>query len=206
MIFGPIRLALRIASLLVLALVVYLAVSLVQVWLTSRDYKAHPAAAIMVMGAAQYNGVPSPDLQARLNEAVILFKKGYANLIVVTGGKEKGDLHTEAGSSAAYLASQGVPASDILQAGGNDTYENVADAAPLLKARNATTVLVTTDPFHEDRSMAISSSFGLTPSPTPTRTSPIKGWSTVPYFLKEGVGVGLGRIIGFNHLEWLHDA
>jgi uncharacterized SAM-binding protein YcdF (DUF218 family) len=206
MLFGPIRLVLRIVSLLVLALVVYLAVSLVQVWLTSREYKPHPAAAIMVMGAAQYNGVPSPDLQARLNEAAILFKKGYANLIVVTGGKEKGDLHTEAGSGAAYLASQGVPASDILQAGGNDTYENVADAAPLLKARNATTVLVTTDPFHEDRSMAISSSFGLTPSPTPTKTSPITGWSTLPYFLKEGVGVGLGRIIGFNHLEWLHDA
>jgi hypothetical protein len=50
----------------------------------------------MVMGAAQYNGVPSPDLQARLNEAVILFNKGYASLIVVTGGKEKGDLYTEA--------------------------------------------------------------------------------------------------------------
>ena len=206
MIFGPIRLAIRIVSLLVVALVIYLAVSLVQVWLTSRQYKPHPAAAIVVMGAAQYNGVPSPDLQARLNEAVILFKKGYANLIVVTGGKEKGDLHTEAGTGATYLASQGIPSSDILQAGGNDTYENVADAVPLLKARNATTVLVTTDPFHEDRSMAISSSFGLTPSPTPTKTSPIKGWSTVPYFLKEGVGVGLGRIIGFNHLEWLHDA
>ena len=73
-------------------------------------------------------------------------------------------------------------------------------------ARDATTVLVTTDPFHEDRSMAIASSLGLTPSPTPTQTSPITGWSTVPYFLKEAVGVGLGRIIGFNHLEWLHDA
>jgi uncharacterized SAM-binding protein YcdF (DUF218 family) len=206
MLFGPIRLAVRIVFLLVLVLVVYLAVSLVQVWLTSRQYKPHPAAAIMVMGAAQYNGVPSPDLQARLNEAVILYKKGYAHLIVVTGGKEKGDLHTEAGTGAAYLETQGVPSSDILQAGGNDTYENVADAAPLLKARGATTVLVTTDPFHEDRSMAISSSFGLTPSPTPTKTSPITGWSTVPYFLKEGVGVGLGRIIGFNHLEWLHDA
>jgi uncharacterized SAM-binding protein YcdF (DUF218 family) len=206
MLFGPIRLAIRIFSFLVTAFVVYLAISLVQVWLTSRDYDPHPAAAIMVMGAAQYNGVPSPDLKARLNEAVILFKKGYANVVVVTGGKEKGDLHTEAGTGAVYLASQGVPSGDILQAGGDDTYENVADAAALLKARHAVTVLVTTDPFHEARSMAITSSFGFSPSPTPTRTSPIKGWSTVPYFLKEGVGVGLGRIIGFNHLEWLHDA
>jgi uncharacterized SAM-binding protein YcdF (DUF218 family) len=105
-----------------------------------------------------------------------------------------------------YLVSKGVPRDDILEAGGDDSYQNVADAAPELKARQATVVLVTTDPFHEDRSMAIASDQGLTPSPTPTQTSPIKGWATVPYFLKEALGVGLGRIIGYNHLEWLHDA
>jgi uncharacterized SAM-binding protein YcdF (DUF218 family) len=91
-------------------------------------------------------------------------------------------------------------------AGGNNSYENVADAAPKLLARGDHHVLVTTDPFHEYRSMAIASELKLTPSPTPTQTSPIKGWSTVPYFLKEALGVGLGRIIGYNHLEWLHDA
>jgi uncharacterized SAM-binding protein YcdF (DUF218 family) len=206
MFFFPLRLAIRIVSLLILALVVYFAVSLVQVWLTSREYDPHTADVIMVMGAAQYNGLPSPDLQARLNEALKLFDNKDASLIMVTGGKEKGDLHTEAGTGYTYLTAHGVPSSDILQAGGNTTYQNVADAAPQLLARHATTVLVTTDPFHEDRSMAISSSFGLTPSPTPTQTSPIKGWSTVPYFVKEAVGVGLGRVIGFNHLDWLHDA
>ena len=82
----------------------------------------------------------------------------------------------------------------------------MADAAPALKAHHATVVLVATDPFHEDRSMAIAIDQGLVPSPTPTQTSPIRGWSTVPYFLKEALGVGLGRIIGYNHLEWLHDA
>ena len=203
---APLRLALRILGLVVVALLVYLVVSLVQVWLTSREYDAHPAAAIMVMGAAQYDGVPSPDLRARLDEALLLFRKGDSDLIVVTGGKEKGDRFTEAEAGDRYLVSEGVPAADILQAGGNTTYENVLDAAPQLRARHAVTILVTTDPFHEDRSMAISSSLGLEPSPTPTRTSPIRGWSTVPYFLKEAVGVGLGRIIGFNHLDWMHDA
>jgi uncharacterized SAM-binding protein YcdF (DUF218 family) len=206
MLFAPLRLALRIISLLLTALVVYFAVSLVQVWLTSRQYDAHAADAIMVMGAAQYNGVPSPDLAARLNEALKLFDNKDSNLIVLTGGKEKGDVYTESEAGTTYLHDRGVPLGDILQAGGNTTYQNVADAAPELLARHATTVLVSTDPFHEDRSMAISSSLGLTPSPTPTRTSPITGWSTVPYFLKEAVGVGLGRIIGFNHLDWLHDA
>jgi uncharacterized SAM-binding protein YcdF (DUF218 family) len=206
MLFAPLRLALRIVSLLLTVLVVYFAVSLVQVWLTSRQYDPHSADAIMVMGAAQYNGVPSPDLAARLNEALKLFDDKDSSLIVLTGGKEKGDVYTESEAGTTYLHDRGVPLGDILQAGGNTTYQNVADAAPELLARHATTVLVTTDPFHEDRSMAISSSLGLTPSPTPTRTSPIKGWSTVPYFLKEAVGVGLGRIIGFNHLDWLHDA
>jgi uncharacterized SAM-binding protein YcdF (DUF218 family) len=206
MIFAPLRLALRIISLLLTALVVYFAVSLVQVWLTSRQYDPHTADAIMVMGAAQYNGVPSPDLAARLNEALKLFNNKDSSLIVVTGGKEKGDVYTESQAGATYLHARGVPLTDILQVGGNTTYQNVADAAPELLFRHATTVLVTSDPFHEDRSMAISSALGLIPSPTPTQTSPIKGWSTVPYFLKEAVGVGLGRIIGFNHLDWLHDA
>jgi uncharacterized SAM-binding protein YcdF (DUF218 family) len=206
MLFRPLRIALRIVSLLVAALLLYFAVSLVQVWLTSREYDPHPAAAILVMGAAEDNGTPTLDLQARLKEAVILFQDGYAHLIVVTGSREKGDVFTEAGVSKSYLEQKGVPASDILEAGGTNSYENVADAAPQLISRHATSVLVTTDPFHEDRSMAIASSLGLRPSPTPTRTSPITGWSTVPYFLKEAVGVGLGRIVGFNHLEWLHEA
>jgi uncharacterized SAM-binding protein YcdF (DUF218 family) len=206
MLFRPLRIALRIVSLLVAALLLYFAVSLVQVWLTSREYDPHPAAAILVMGAAEDNGTPTLDLQARLKEAVILFQDGDAHLIVVTGSREKGDVFTEAGVSKSYLEQKGVPASDILEAGGTNSYENVADAAPQLISRHATSVLVTTDPFHEDRSMAIVSSLGLTPSPTPTRTSPITGWSAVPYFLKEAVGVGLGRIVGFNHLEWLHEA
>jgi hypothetical protein len=64
---APLRLGLRILGLVAVALLVYLVVSLVQVWLTSHEYDPHPAAAIMVMGAAQYDGVPSPDLRARLD-------------------------------------------------------------------------------------------------------------------------------------------
>jgi uncharacterized SAM-binding protein YcdF (DUF218 family) len=206
MLFGPIRLMFRIISLLLAAVILYFGVTLVQVWLTSRHYDAQHAGAIVVMGAAQYNGVPSPDLQSRLDEALILYRAGDAPLIVVTGGKEPTDVYTESESGAHYLAAHGVPVSAILQAGGDDSYRNISEAAPLLTSHGVETVLVATDPFHEDRSMAILSSFRFMPSPTPTKTSPITGWSTVPYFLKEAAGVGLGRIVGFNHLEWLHDA
>jgi uncharacterized SAM-binding protein YcdF (DUF218 family) len=206
MLFGPIRLVLRVFGLIVAALLIYFAVTLVQVWLTSRQYDPHPAEAIVVMGAAQYNGVPSPDLAARLDEAYSLFHNGYAKVIMVTGGKQPGDVYTEAEAGRNYLEKESVPASDILLAGGNDSYQNVADAAPQLLSRHLSVVLVVTDGFHEDRSMAIASALKLTPSPTPTQTSPITGWAKLPYFLKEAVGVGLGRVIGYNHLEWLHDA
>jgi uncharacterized SAM-binding protein YcdF (DUF218 family) len=206
MLLWPLRWAIRIALLLAAAIFLYFAVTLVQVWLTSRQYEPHPAGAILVMGAAQYNCVPSPDLQARLDQALTLYHQGYAHLIMVTGNKEPGDRCTEAQSGAMYLERKGVPAGDILQAGGDTTYGNIEQAEPVLARHDVRTVLVTTDPFHEDRSMAIASTLTLSPSPTPTQTSPIRGWATVPYFLKEAVGVGLGRIIGFNHLDWLHDA
>ena len=82
---------LRLIVLLLLAIFVYLVVTGVQVWLTSREYAPRDTSAIVVMGAAQYDGVPSPDLQSRLDEALILYRGGFASLIVVTGYKEVGD-------------------------------------------------------------------------------------------------------------------
>ena len=112
---------------------------------------------------------------------------------------------TSSGLAAFHCARRPrVFARDILEAGGNDSWENLADAAPVLLARGDQTVLVVTDPFHEARSLAIASSVGLQPYPTPTQTSPIKGFSTVPYYAKETVGVALGRIIGFENLDSIH--
>ncbi len=201
--FGLVRLALKIFCVVVTAAVVYLAVTLVQVWLTSRQYDPRPAGAIVVMGAAQYNGVPSPDLRARLSEALLLYRQGHSRFVVVTGNKEPGDHYTEAQAGDRYLVDNGVPADDIAEVGGDDSWQNLSEAAPVLKGRQATTVLMVTDPFHEHRSLAIATDVGLTAYPTPTRTSPISGAATVPYFLKETLGVGLGRIIGYQHLHSL---
>lgn len=200
---APIRLGLKLVALVVTGLVVYYAVTLVQVWLTSRHDDPVPAQAIVVMGAAQYDGVPSPDLAARLDEALLLYQKGLAPLVVCTGSKEPGDVYTEAESGARYLESKGVPAKAILEGGGRDTWANLETAAALLVPRGATDVLIVTDPFHEDRSMAIATDVGLTPHPTPTRTSPITGTSVVPYFLSTAAGVALGRVVGYQHLHEL---
>jgi len=200
---GRLHPILRLVVFLVLAILAYLVVTGVQVWLTSREYAPRHAGAIVVMGAAQYDGVPSPDLQSRLEEALLLYRKGFAPLIVVTGYKETGDQFTEAEAGGTFLKQHGVPSSAVAEVGGTDSYQNLADADPVLRARGDSTVLIATDPFHEDRSMAIASGLGLTPFPTPTRTSPIKGFSTVPYFLKEAIAVGTGRIIGYRELSRL---
>lgn len=202
--FRLLRFILRVVTLLVLAVVVYLLVTMVQVWLVSRRYEPRPAGAIIVMGAAQYNGVPSPDLAARLDEAELLWRRHYATDIMVTGSKQPGDVYTESEASARYLIAAGIPGRDIFEAGGSDSWENLSLAAPTLLRHGDDTVLIATDPFHEARSLAIASSLGLTPYPTPTQTSPIRGTATIPYFAKETVGVGLGRIIGWDHLSELH--
>jgi uncharacterized SAM-binding protein YcdF (DUF218 family) len=200
---GRLPLVLRAIVLLLLAILGYFVVTGVQVWLTSREYSPRQASAIVVMGAAQYDGVPSPDLRSRLDEALLLYRRGFAPLIVATGYKELGDQFTEAQAGGTYLEQHGVPSSAIVEVGGSDSYENLADADTVLRARGDGTVLIATDPFHEDRSMAIASGLGLVAYPTPTRTSPIKGFGTVPYFLKEAIAVGMGRVIGYRELSQL---
>lgn len=198
-----VRMVLRILSWVLLAVVVYVGITAYQVWHTSTLYEPHPADAIIVMGAAQYDGTPTNVLAARLDEAAILWRQHLVPRIVVTGGRKPGDTYTEAEASALYLEARGIPRSAILEAGGNNSWENIDDAVALLAPYGAHTVLMVTDPFHEMRSMAIASSLGLAPSPTPTHTSPITGWQTVPYFAKETVGVAVGRIVGFHNVPGL---
>jgi uncharacterized SAM-binding protein YcdF (DUF218 family) len=200
-VFRLLRILLRVVKYLLLAVIIYLGVTAYQVWKTGQRYEPRAAGAIVVMGAAQYDGVPSPDLQARLEQAALLWHQHYASTIMATGSKEPGDAYTESEASARYLESVGIPARDILQAGGRNSWDNLADAAPKLIARGDTTVLVVTDKFHEDRSLAIATSVGLTPYPTPTQYSPITGFSAVPYYAKETLGVAIGRIIGFQELD-----
>ncbi|MGH9206569.1 MAG: YdcF family protein, partial [Acidimicrobiales bacterium] len=186
------RLVLKLVALVLGATVLYLCVTGAQVWMMSRKNEARPSQALVVMGSAEYNGVPSADLRARLDHALGLFRSGLAPTIVVTGGSEPGDRFSEAQVSADYLRHNGVPASRLHQVSGRNTWQSLSDAAVLLKNQGVTTVVLVSDPYHSARIGDISSVLGLTGYPSPTQTSPIKGISTVPYFAKETVGVALG--------------
>lgn len=183
----------------------YLAFTFVQVWQTSRRDDAHQAQAIVVLGAAQYNGVPSSILRARLDHAVGLWEQGLAPYIVVTGGKQRGDAYTEATASANYLISKGVPDEQILrEVDGTTSWESLAAASEFLKARDITQVLLVSDAFHSYRIDAIARELGLDGHPSPTRTSPITGTSAARHLLRETAAVAVGRIVGYRREAGIH--
>lgn len=187
---------------LVGACVVYLAATAAQVWWTSRRNDSPPAQAIVVMGAAQYDGRPSPVLAARLGHALALWRAGLGPRIVVTGGKEPADAHTEAWSSATWLEAHGVPASAIAaQVAGRDSWQSLAGAAAYLVPHGLTDVLLVSDPYHEERIVSMSERLGLDPHPSPTRSSPIRGTAALPFYGRETLAVGIGRLIGYGRLS-----
>jgi uncharacterized SAM-binding protein YcdF (DUF218 family) len=181
--------------------VLYLAVTAVQVWQASRLNQARPVQAIVVLGAAQYNGVPSPDLQARLNQAYGLWTRHLAGVIVVTGGKEPGDVFTEATAGANYLAGKGVPQVDILrEVSGRNSWQSLESTAGFLEARGDRTVLLVSDPYHDERISLMARELGLKPYVSPTRTSPLGTKTKLYNYAKETGEVAIGRIIGFRRL------
>lgn len=201
--FTLFRFVRKLIGFAVLAVVVYLAVTFVQVWMTSRRDGARPAEAIVVFGAAQYNGKPSPVLKARLDHAADLYAKDLAPVVVVTGGQQPGDTskNTEASASADYLAGKGVPQEDILRENNaRNTWDSLASAANFLKARGMGRVILVTDPFHAARVQAMAKELGLDSSVSPTRTSPIRGTEELRHFGRETVAVAAGRVFGFRRV------
>jgi uncharacterized SAM-binding protein YcdF (DUF218 family) len=186
--------------------VAYVAVSIWQVRSTGAGDEAQPAQAIVVMGAAQYDGRPSPQLAARLDHVVDLWSQDLAPTVVVTGGNQPGDRFTEADASRDYLVERGVPESAILaESTGSSTYESLENVADLLADTDAT-VLIVTDPYHALRTKLTAEEVGFSQvhvSPTPT--SVVTGTSELRRQIGEGVGVAVGRIIGFGRLSALTD-
>lgn len=183
------------------ALVAYLAVTFAQVWLVSRRDEARPVQAIVVLGAAQYDGRPSAVLQARLDHAAGLWRRGVAPVIVVTGGRRPGDRFTEAAASAAYLHRVGVPDASILrEVQGGNSWDSLAAAAVFLHRRGVRRVVLVSDPFHAARIRGMAREVGLEAYTSPTRTSPIRGVAAVRQMGREAVIVAAGRVVGYRRL------
>ena len=144
----------------------------VLVW-SSRD-EARPAQAIVVLGAAQYAGKPSPVLRARLDHALELWNRHLASLLILTGGTGSGDTTSEAAVGRTYARKHGVPDSAILvETEGRTTSESMRAVAGMLEVRGLQSALLVSDPFHMLRLRILARRFGFTPYTSPTQTSPI---------------------------------
>jgi uncharacterized SAM-binding protein YcdF (DUF218 family) len=136
--------------------------------------QARPAESIVVLGAAQYDGHPSPVLRARLDHAVMLWNRHLAEVVIVTGGMGTGDTTSEAAVSRSYVRKRGIPDEAILvENEGRTTQESMQAVARMLHKRGFKTAILVSDPFHMLRLWILSRRFGFTPYTSPTRTSPI---------------------------------
>ena len=191
-------------AVLVVLLLGYYLITLWQVWSTGRSEQARPVDAIVVMGAAQYDGRPSPQLAARLDQVVEIWPDDNASLVVVTGGNQPGDRFTEAQASATYLIERGIPESAILlENAGSDTIDSLDRVATMLDERGLDTVLIVTDPYHALRSRMVAEEQGLTAYVSPTDTSVVTGTNSLTRHLKEAAVISVARVVGFSRLSGL---
>jgi uncharacterized SAM-binding protein YcdF (DUF218 family) len=162
------------------------------VYREARTASPEPSDAIVVLGAAQYNGRPSEVFRARLDQALALYQEGYAPLVVLTGGKQPGDVYTEAETGAQYLIDRGVPSSAILfENEGRDTWQSMRGVAAILDGTDAESLLIVSDGFHLLRSQLMARDLGFSASGSASTDSPIDPWSGTEfsYVIRETGGI-----------------
>jgi uncharacterized SAM-binding protein YcdF (DUF218 family) len=187
------RTVVAIAAVVVIAWVI----SMMAVERAGQRDEAQRAHAIVVLGAAQYVGRPSPVLRARVDHAVALWKRGLAPTLILTGGTGVGDTTSEAAVARKYAMSRGVPdRAIVVEIKGRTTSESMQAVARIMEDREQNLVILVSDPFHMLRLSILARRFGLEPYTSPTRTSPITSnreehWK---YMVSESVKVPLAYI------------
>jgi uncharacterized SAM-binding protein YcdF (DUF218 family) len=163
----------RLIAALVLAAFLLIASTAGAIWWTARQDARPSSDAIVVLGSAQYNGVPSSIFAARLEHALRLFRDGVAAVIVTVGGKAVGDRFTEAESGRDYLAAAGVPAESLLAIPeGADTLESMRSVSRVFDERGWRTAVLVTDPWHAMRTQRMAEDAGIEADSSPTRQGP----------------------------------
>lgn len=171
--FGVVRWFLRLLAGVLIAVVVAVLYVAGHIWWVAR-HDDHPRSdAIVVLGASQYNGRPSPVFAARLDHALTLYKEHVAPRIITVGGKAPGDTYTEGGSGETYLAAHGVPSSALISVPtGRDTLSSLRAVKTRFAVGNWRTAVLVTDPWHCLRARTMARHLGIEAYTSPERTGP----------------------------------
>ena len=146
-----------------------------RIWDQGNRDERTPADAIVVMGAAQYDGRPSPVFAARLDHAIELYHDGVAPRLIVTGGKREGDRTTEAATARSYAIEHGVPENAILsEDASRTTLQSIRRVAALMRDKDIGSAVFVSDPSHMLRVLRMASDEGIAGYGSPTRTSPLE--------------------------------
>jgi uncharacterized SAM-binding protein YcdF (DUF218 family) len=189
----------RVAGAAVLAFVLLVVSTGLAIWWTARQDSRPSSDAIVVLGTAQYNGVPSSIFQARLEHAIALFEDGVAPVIVTVGGKADGDQFSEAEAGQAYLAEHGVPGDALLAVPeGVDTLESMRAVSTAFAEQGWGSAVIVTDPWHAMRAERMAEDSGLQAESSPTRQGPAVQTRATQfrYILRETAAYLLYRVTG----------
>jgi uncharacterized SAM-binding protein YcdF (DUF218 family) len=189
----------RVIGAAVLAFVLLVVSTALAIWWTARQDSRQESDAIVVLGTAQYNGVPSAIFQARLEHAIALYEAGAAPVIVTVGGKADGDEFSEAEAGQAYLAAGGVPEDALLAVPeGRDTLQSMRVVAAAFADRGWRKALLVTDPWHAMRAERMAEDSGMEAESSPTRQGPAVQTRATQfrYILRETAGYLLYRATG----------
>ena len=189
----------RMVGAVVLAALLLVASTAAGIWYTARGDSRPSSDAIVVLGSAQYNGVPSSIFAARLEHARSLWEDGVAPVVVTVGGKAAGDAFTEAEAGRDYLAEAGVPADSLLAVPeGVDTLESMRAVGAAYEERGWTTAVLVTDPWHAMRAERMAEDSGMEVESSPTRQGPAVQTRTTQfrYILRETAAYLLYRATG----------
>ncbi len=157
--------------------------------------EAQPADAIIVLGAAEYRGRPSPVLEARLNHALILYLKGLAPRVITTGGAGGDPVFTEGSVGRAYLTRRGVPPEAVVvEREGGSTAQSVAAVAEIMRRMSLRSAIVVSDGYHIFRVKKMLESSGLKVYGSPRPSIPPGEWRAHWQDLRQAVGYLLWKI------------
>jgi uncharacterized SAM-binding protein YcdF (DUF218 family) len=157
--------------------------------------EAQPADAIIVLGAAEYRGKPSPVLEARLNHALFLYLKGLAPRIITTGGAGGDPVFTEGSVGRAYLTARGVPPEAIVvEREGESTAQSVAAVVEIMRRMNLKSAIVVSDGYHIFRVKKMLESSGMKVYGSPRPSIPPGEWRARWQDLRQAVGYLLWRV------------